>query len=925
MEEPSRRSFLSGSLATIAGLTYGLRDGAVAGRPPRAGVDPGTLPGKNALDLDGVFDLVPAGSAVDREYQVVLLADVSDVDTAEELTYQTREVVESVDGLETAAVTRVVSARTDPPGLLGGAVGSFEGLDPGERVGSDGDWRVADTGEFAVASTDGQLAFAGGDSEGRVTAVETAVTAARGETDTLLDTTAHAAEAFGRLADNRLAFLLRSVDGGILQLAEAVEAVGAGFSQDPNEFEGEVDNEYLLFTSRRLDDERAGRVVRQLDPGRVVDLELSREEGLIHATVVSTQPPSRDSEAAPDARIQATRADGSGLLSFEHVGGEPVPAGKLELWVDGERPSTQPSDEVETFADGDSFAVEVDTLATVTLRWFDEEQNVYHDYVRRLLGEDAFETEYDVDGERLQLTYTGDRAADPSKLTLRHRGEDGDQPPDEGFGDTGELTPGDVVTVEGVEMGDRVTVSLDVPARPRGAPTTLARFRAAPPRLHAYQAGEGVVLRYHGDTERDAAEFDLLVDGEAANQQFADEYATLERGDELLLETPPLGSEVTVEWTEPDEPVEVAQLRVVPQSHVETTYDDGRGAVELGYREGPALAADALSLTVDGDPAPVQPADEGGQFTPGDTLTVEASPFSVVELVWESGELTHELEEAVTGRDAIEASYDPDEAAVEFVYVGGQPASPGRLDVVRGRRQSQRGADGTETTAFEAEHDTLTEGDSIRVTDVDVDGRLSVVLAVDERRRPLLDFTPRPQWPFSFEQRDGELVAVYSGQGERDAESFRLLVGGDPADTQPADVHDTLERGDEVELGTVAAGTEVTAEWVVPAEPQEVRTHVVTPDVGFTVELSSSGETVTVEHDGGGAVDAGDLSVVVHSDRGERVRDSWGESGTEVTAGDTTTVAVPGESDEGRVHVGVVYGDGELLDSREFELSDGAD
>ena len=454
MEEPSRRRFLSGSLATVAGLSYGLRGGTVAGRPQTT---------QSPLDdgVESVFDLVPAGSAVDRGYQVVALADVSGVETTEALTYQSRQVIGSVDGLEPDAVSHVLTVRSDSSGLLGGVVGSFEGVDPGERVGTDGDWRVADTGRRAVASTDGRLAFARGERESRVEAVETAVTAARGETDTLLDTTEYATEAFERFGDKRLAFLLRDTEGSTIPLSEPVEAVAAGFTQDPNEFEGRVENEYLLFAARRLDDATAERVVRRLDPGRVVDLALSRDDGTVHAVAVSTKPPRRDREAAPDARIEATREDGS--VSLVHAGDEPVSAGKLHLWVDGERPPGQPADEFDTLTEGDSITVETDTLATVTLRWLDESKNVYYDYVQRLFGGDAFETAYDVDEERLRLRYTGERPADPAKLTLRHRGGDGGRTP-AGF-DGDELTAGDTATVEAVAIGDRVRLSLDVPSR----------------------------------------------------------------------------------------------------------------------------------------------------------------------------------------------------------------------------------------------------------------------------------------------------------------------------------------------------------------------------------------------------------------------------------------------------------------------------
>ncbi|WP_340101836.1 hypothetical protein [Salinibaculum salinum] len=910
MEEPSRRSFLSGSLATIAGISgYGLQDDVV--------VNAVSTNRELTESVESVFKLVPAEAAIDGEYRTVLLADATEVESTDELTYQTRAIIEEIDALEASNVDHVVSARGSESGLFGGAVGSFDAPKPGEKHKRDGEWRIADTGEFAVASNSGQLAFAGGAEDNRVAGVEAAVDVAQDEAESVLDTTEYAATAFDRLGESRLVYLLLATDDGWLPMADNIAAVAAGFEQQPNEIEGTTENEYLLFVDGSLDKASAEQAVRELEPAQVVKLELSRTNGVVHATVVAKQPPERDREAAPTARIQAMR-DGS-AISFEHTGGEPVAASELELWIDGERVS-EPIDG-QRLASGDSFAVEADALATVTLRWLDEEQNVYYDYVQRLFGEDAFETEYDVENGQLTLTYTGDQPADPEKLAFRHRSDaaSGSEPTE--FDDTDELTSGESTTVAGVEMGDRVTVSLDVPARPRGSPTSLVRFHAQPPRVHIHQFGEGVTVRYHNETERDAEEFEILIGDKAVDQQFEDEYETLTRGSQLRLDDLALGEEITVEWVEPDDPVEIAREVIVPHGYVEMSYDDAKGTVDLQYREGPALNAENLSVTIDGEPASTQPNDDYQQYEPEDKLTVEAPPFSFVEMVWEREGESHEIGRTVTGEESIEASYNPDKGNVEFAYVGQQPAKPERIDVVRGSTHQSR--DGSEPTAFEMEHDTLTEGDSIQITSVDVDERLSVVLTEDDQgHRTLLGFTPQPQWGFSFDERDGKIVALYRGRSTRDASSFRILVDGEESDLQPDDVHDRLEHGAEVNLGEFAAGTTLTVEWVVPEQPYEVRTHTVTPDVDFAFDLDAETGTMTIEHDGGDAVAADELTIAVHGGSEGRQRNAWTQSGSRVTEGDSVSVDIGTETDNSReIHVAVLYKNRRALDHGELELS----
>lgn len=917
MNEPSRRSFLSGSLVTIAGLAgYNVHETAAARQTaPTAALDD---------DVRTAFDLVPTESAVDADYRTIVLADVTEATATEDLTYQTRSVVDGIDALEAADVSHIALARAAESGQFGSAVGSFDQLETGETLETDGDWRLAETGTVALASADSQIAFARGDRDTRQAAVESAVAAARDETDSVIDASDRTTDAFDRLGSKRLVIFLPTGDEAPAPVPETVDALAAGFQQPPTNIDGTVENEYLLYGTENLKTDRVRRVVRRLEPVQVADLTLDRQDGVVHATVQAEEPPERDRDAAPDARLETERTETG--LSVTHEEGESIPAEDLEVWVDGTRAATQPADEFEVFGSGDTLTVETDSLATVTVRWFDENEDVYYEYVQRLLGADAFETAYGVEANRLTITYTGDRPADPSKVTLRHASDTGSESTTDSFADvSGELTAGDSVTVPDVTTGDRISLRLDVPARPRGTQTTLVQFHARPPRAHVFQHDDSMVVAYHDDTERDAEDFRILVDGEPAERQFSDDYSTLQGGDRLRIGEPAFGSTVTVEWTAPSEPVEIAQRSVVPRGEIQLRDMRADGQVELHYHEGDAIPADELALRVNDAPASVQPAEEYEQFEPGDSLTLEVPPFSVVELVWTGGrDDDHRVDGAVIGRNAIEARYDPDQELIELVYVGDRPADPSRIDIRRGFRHPDQPQDGP--TAFEQSHETLTSGDSIRVENVDADERFQVVLTTDgDYYRPVLRFTPRPRWAFSFADRDGTLAATYQDEVVRDASSFRILVDGEPNTVQPADEYDRLDDGDELKLGSFPAGTEITVEWVVPDDPVEVRSHIVTPDADFTFDYDADAETVTIEHAGGETVAADSLAVMVHSSRSRRRPDAWGDAYTEVSEGDAITLDLSSDDPSGRFYVVVFFEDSRMLDYAKFQHGEGGE
>ena len=909
MKRPSRRGFLAGSAVTAVGFA-GITGGSYAQQLESLDID---VPdgASNALAL------VPSQSTADADFRMVLLADVTEVDDEDEYGYEVRDVLRSFDDLEVGDVSHVAAGHSmDPYGRLGVAAGSFDRPTPGEETDEEDDWRLAEANDRAYATADDRAAVAHGEEAAALT--NATVDVAAGDAEPFLAGREDAATAFELLADQPLVYFAESVEEmGFPGIdSDTLEAFAAGFAGDPNLVEETAENRYVLFPAdgSELDDETVEEIVTELETGIVVEMDVDREDDLVHATVVAEAPPERDREAAPDAQIVAEVDHDEEVVVFRHRGGEAIDTDDLELWHDGNLSDDGPADAFDVFEEGDELTVATDPLATVTLRWFDEEANAFYTYDSYLVGRDSFEVDHEFDAERLALEYVGDREADPSKLILQsYSGVDVGSL--DGFADQYDtLTAGDAITVDGVGVDDRVSLQLDVPNKPRRSPTQLVSHRVRPPRLLLRRYRErGVVAQYHDEHERDAAAFRLLVNDQEAETQFEDLTDNLNPGDEVELGDYDIGTTLTVEWTEPDEPMEIGDLIVRPNVRVDMEYDADDGAVTIGHNEGDAVDVGDLELRVGGDMTDVQPADEYDRFEPGDELTVEAEPFVEVTLAWsvEDADREYTLGRTVTAADRFEAAYDADSAEVELAYTGEQQADPERLGVVR-RVPESTGVHEPQPL-FAEEHDTLTTGDTVVLGDVDVDERINVVLNDDEGRyrHHIFNFTPKPRFAFSFESREGEIVAVYRDEVARSADAFRVLADGDATDVQPADEYDELEGGDEIDLGTFETGTELVVEWTVPDDSVEVSDHVIAPNAAFDVAFDEDG-VLTVTHEGGDELAAADVQLYAQPARADPV--VWDDDGT-IEKGDSRTV----ELDDDPKFVFVVFRDREILYEEQFD------
>ncbi|WP_128906724.1 hypothetical protein, partial [Halorubrum amylolyticum] len=763
-----------------------------------------------------------------------------------------------------------------------------------------------------AAATGGAPARGSGESGGGDRRSETARAAGRaaaGEADRFAESPLGEA-ALPRLGGFETVLLVPDADGGPFpsRVPDGVGAFAAGFETAPENLpglEGTAENAYVIrpaddASSDALDGEAVERLVRTVDPAEPVETDISRTDGLVLVDAVVEAPPELDGEAAPDARVRSRFDREAGTVTFEHREGDAVPADELEVWHDGEEVSDAVLDG-EAFEAGDEIAVDTGMIGTVTLRWFDADADAYYTYARERVDREAFSIEYDMDAETLELTYDGERSADPSKLRLVHRGEDGVRTVGESFTDAA-LDPGDAVTVEGVSVGDDVRLEFDVETPPGVRGGSLAHHHASPPHVWVRsRPEEGTVVRYGGDDDRPADAFVTLLDGEPTDAQFADEHDTLSDGDELVLGELPLGSTVSVEWREPNDPVVVAEREVVPNTRAAMEYDPENGTVEVRHRRGRALPASDLELQIGREPTDAQPADELDEFGPDDAFTAEVPPLSRVRLVWVAGERDHHIGGTTTARDAMAASYDAEGEAMTVEYVGERPVDPGRLRLSVGGRGGPR--DRERGSRFAAEYDELTAGDAVTVEGVGLDDTVVVSVHTEfesgSATSSVAHFSASPHRGFAVETgEDGtETVLRYVDEVRRDPEAFRVLVDGEPADAQPGDEADRLTGGETLSLGDLSAGTTIAVEWTGGGETRTVTEHSLPPQAAFevTYEPADEGEggTVTFAHTGGDALDAARVDVVVEPET-DGLR-PWDNDADEVTAGDETTVAVESE------------------------------
>lgn len=481
--------------------------------------------------------------------------------------------------------------------------------------------------DVAVHAEDGFAILASGDDEPWDGGLE-AAKLAHGDPDLGLLAQKPLAAVLDPLADESPIFLVPSFTEEELPEntdvdAEPVDLAAVTRSQ-VDETTEETTFVFLFSSADAADEDVVDELIESGISDREFETESMEQDGpRIVTTIRAPLPEHQLPDDSPNLHARFwQREDG---LQLEFSGEESADPANLEYRVDGEAVDPPWAGD-GTIEPGATYSIDLDLFATASVVWIDPER----DGVEHSLGQyvhaphDAFEHSYDLDARRMTITYTGDESIDASRFELRRDEPLGDasEPSEESLDERlDELASGDEIVLEDVQVGEYVSLRVDVGDHTRHVYSAHAR----PPGAfeHVREDGQSFLV-YRGEESRPADEFAVHVDEEPIATQWTDEYETLTSGDRLAIDLA-LGTDGTVVWTGGEEPVPVRRFTIAPDVEFAFDYDETAGEVTVTHDGGEALPADGLAVELH-PPASDQPGtawDASGTVSEGDEVVVD--------------------------------------------------------------------------------------------------------------------------------------------------------------------------------------------------------------------------------------------------------------------------------------------------------------
>ncbi|WP_049926941.1 hypothetical protein [Halopiger goleimassiliensis] len=624
------RRTLLGGIATTATIAF-------AGSAVSASDGSSVEASGDAPDLETLLEYLPASVSDDAiVFRAVDYERRREADEPHESRPYIGPLNVDPDGIAAeVTVTSYDEEYTQPIRILAGDIDPDGDGEPAETDGGleyerfesgNTDEFAAVTDEFVFVTTD----------EGTI---DDALAAAAGEEDRLLETNDMLQEAIETVGDAD-SYTVQSVNGSA--------SAFTGNEDDPQP-------EYIAHAETVLDPDtiEIEYVVAFEDADDVTDEFVERIEADF-AYMGTTEEP----EATVDGRyvtvsverdLEAERAvaehDSPGFLRVDRdidpddeyleleVGrGDPTPVEDLTLELGDEEYDP------DIWADGHGKIEEGDTIV---VKMEDVEPNtsvsITHDHEMgssssgtSILSNLRFEFEYDYETETLSIEYTDDFPLDGDRITIAAH----DESPYRIVNDEGErvdpeptatIQPWDGETVEegaeatfeDVQPGDEIIVGWDGTSRYDSL--SFHRIDAPGDVDFEYEyADDRLTATLEVEIEQPADAYELRVDDDPADVQWADQYETITEPATIELDDVGSGKRVTVVWDGDEIPV--GRTRTIPR--VDLEYDDG--VVE--HAGGDAIPASDLELQIwnengrDG----VSLADEiDGTFEEGDTVAIE--------------------------------------------------------------------------------------------------------------------------------------------------------------------------------------------------------------------------------------------------------------------------------------------------------------
>ncbi|QCS41839.1 hypothetical protein [Natrinema versiforme] len=624
MKQCPRRTLLGGIGTTITAAMVGSAAGATT---TQTGSD-AELP-----SLDGLLDYLPASVATDS--MMVMATDYERRRKADEPYERTpstgRFEIDAESVSKQVYVYDSGDSEFSRPIIV--LAGEFDLEGDAETRETDGgvEYEYRETEETVAAVTETLAVIAEDDDT-----IDDAFTAKAGETERLLAAESSLKKGFGLFDGGRAGYTVQT--GNSAQAPDSMD---------------DVTVEYIVQAITVLDPDTLEMNVGIAleDASDVTDELIETLKGELAYTATTGEPTVETDGALVTISVErdlaAERAvrehDSPGFLRAERdfdleddyleieVGrGDPTPIEDLTLEVgDEEYDRDIWADGHGTLEEGDTIVIDMDDVEP------NQSVTITHDHElgtssssTTILSRFQFEFDYDIDTETLAVEYVDEFPLDGDEVSLvaydeqpRYRlDEDGPEPKTTTQPWSGTMSSGDEATLEDVQPGDTVLVCWDG----TGRQDSIARTRIRPPGRvrfeYEYESETlSATVEFEDETERSAAEYELLIDDEPADTQWTDQYDTVSSGTTIELEDVAVGTDATAVWG--DEDIRIGGTRAHPS--IQLSFDEGTVTHEGGDAL-PASKLEARVWTTDGRTV-IDIADEvDGDFAEGDSFTVDA-------------------------------------------------------------------------------------------------------------------------------------------------------------------------------------------------------------------------------------------------------------------------------------------------------------
>ncbi len=553
---------------------------------------------------------------------------------------------------------------------------------------------------------------------------------------------------------------------------EVIEALETEFAYMPTQDEPEAEVEGTLVTITITRDLAAERAVREHDsPGRlrVNEREIDLEE--------------------------------DDYLEIELGRGDPTPVADLSFEVDDEEYDRDVwAGDAKKLEEGDTIRLDMDDVEpNLQLRLQHDHELGSSGSGTTILNHFTFRFEYDYDQEAVDVEYADEFPLDGEKLWLAVHdpdATDGPREPDQDEPEPrlstqpwdGELSTGDEATLEDVHPGDDLIVGWDGDSRR----DSVAQHRIRPPGAATFEYDydeQTVTATLELEDERDAEKYELRVNDEPTETQWADESDTVTDGATLDATSVDVGSRVTVVWSETED--QVGWFHTDPPGAATFEYDYDEQTVTATLELEDERDAEKYELWVDREPTEAQWTDEYDTVTDGATLEVDDVDFgSEVSVVW------NETEDQIgwyhvepPGSATFEYDYDEQTVTATLELDGERSAEKYELLIDREPAETQ----------WTDESDTVTDGATLEVDDVDIGTNLSVVWT--ETGDHIGGGRAEPSVDLELRVDDGEFEHVGGAELPSSKLTARLWADGERETIDlEAEVDGTFEEGDVVSV-----------------------------------------------------------------------------------------------------------------------------